>query len=243
MTVLRARSQQPLSQWLNANGLKFILDDDRMVDGPMLYRPTWNRPPFDTDQLTALDWSTTNIRVESQKAAKLTHSVQHRAIAEVRSDAHPWDIILDDDGTGEIADIVCLRVEDDTLVIQLVHCKFSHGDQPGARVADLYELCGQAQKSVAWRRTDLQPFFRTLRARAQAKQAREGVSPFEVGDPVALYALQEKSLVLRSEVRIVLAQPGMSITKASTAQLDLLASTQAYLRTTIGARLTVWASP
>lgn len=76
-----------------------------------------------------------------------------------------------------------------------------------------------------------------------AKQAREGVSPFEVGDPVALYALQEKSLVLRSEVRIVLAKPGMSIAKASTAQLDLLASTQAYLRTTIGARLTVWASP
>ncbi|WP_454729185.1 DEAD/DEAH box helicase [Cellulosimicrobium protaetiae] len=243
VTVVRARSQQPLSQWLNANGLTFILDDDRIVDGPMLYRPTWDRPPFDTDQLTALDWSTTNIRVESQKAAKFAHSVQHRAIAEVRSDAQPWDIVLDDDGPGEIADVVCLRVEGDTLVIQLVHCKFSHGTQPGARVADLYELCGQAQKSVAWRRTDLRPFFRTLRARAQAKQAREGVSPFEVGDPAVLYALQEKSLVLRSEVRIVLAQPGMSIAKVSTAQLDLLASTQAYLRTTIGAPLTVWCSP
>ncbi|QTE30062.1 DEAD/DEAH box helicase [Pengzhenrongella sicca] len=242
VTVATARSQQPLSQWLNANGLTFILDHDRIIDGAMLYRPTWDRPPFDTDQLTALDWTGINIRTESQTVARLPHSVQFRAITELTADPAGWDVILDDDGTGEIADLVCLRVEGDTLLIQLVHCKFSHGDNPGARVADLYELCGQAQKSVRWRR-DLRPFFKALLLRAQAKHNRDGKSPFEVGDPSKLFELQEMSLVLRTSMRIVIVQPGMSISRASTPQLDLLASTQAYLRTTINAPLSVWCSP
>lgn len=44
-----------------------------------------------------------------------------------------------------------MRREDDHLVVLLTHCEFSSEDVPGARVADLYELCGQAQKSARWR--------------------------------------------------------------------------------------------
>jgi hypothetical protein len=41
---------------------------------------------------------------------------------------------------------------------------------------------------------------------------------------------------------MVIAQPGLSRDRASSQQLDLLASTQAYLKTTINAPLTVWCS-
>lgn len=80
-----------------------------------------------------------------------------------------------------MVDIVALRVEQSELIIRLVHCKYSHGDAPGARVADLYEVCGQAQKSIMWRRSDLRPFFKTLEDRARKKLKRPGVNPFEVG--------------------------------------------------------------
>lgn len=61
-----------------------------------------------------------------------------------------------------------------------------------SRVADLYEVCGQAQKSIMWRRSDLRPFFRTLEDRARKKLKRTGVNPFEVGGIEKLYEIQDR---------------------------------------------------
>ncbi len=242
VSVVRPRSEQPLSEWFNEHGLLFVLDGDRTVDGDLLIKPTWDRPPFDTKELIPLDWSATNIKVESQTKEKLQESIQCRAITEIKNEH--WDVVLDDDGTGEIADIVALRIDESGpgLLVRLVHCKFSHGDKPGARIDDLYDVCGQAQKSVMWRRNDLKPFFRTLDDRAKKKQDRDGVSPYEVGDINKLYEISDKAIVLPRRMEIVIAQPGLSAAKASTQQLDLLASTQSYLQTTIKAPLTVWCS-
>ncbi|WP_327009761.1 DEAD/DEAH box helicase family protein [Dactylosporangium sp. NBC_01737] len=238
--VIRPRSELLLSDWLNANGLLFVLDGDRIIENDLIYKPTWDKPPYDRSQLTPLRWAGTNLKVESQTKDKLVDSIQYRAIAELKQES--WDVLIDDDGAGEIADIVAMRLESDVLLVRLIHCKYSHEDTPGARVADLYEVCGQAQKSIMWRRSDLLPFFRTLADRARKKFQREGVSPFEIGDFRTLHMLQEKGMVLRRKVEIVIAQPGLSAAKASTQQLDLLASTQAYLKTTINAPLTVWCS-
>jgi hypothetical protein len=108
--VLRARSEQRLSDWLNDNGLILILDDDR-IEGDLLYKPTWDREPFDSAKLTPFDWTGTTFTVESQTKDRLTDSIQYRAIADLKAEAEPWDIILDDDGTGEIADIVAIRID------------------------------------------------------------------------------------------------------------------------------------
>ena len=241
VTVVRPRSEQPLSEWLNENGLIFVLDDDRIIAHDLIYKPTWDRPPFDASQLTPLVWGGTNFKVESQTKDKLKASIQYRAIAELKTE--DWDVILDDDGSGEIADVVAIRIDPEGLLVRLVHCKYSRGETAGARVADLYEVCGQAQKSIMWRRSDLGPFFRTLDDRARKKQRRDGVSPFEAGDIKKLYEIRDKTIMLRRRMEIVIVQPGLSIAKATTQQLDLLASTQAYLKTTINAPLAVWCSP
>jgi hypothetical protein len=238
IVVVRPKSERPLGEWLNANGLTFILDEDRIIEGDLVFRPTWDRPPFDKQHLMGVDWTGTTITVESQTESKLTDSIQYRAIADLKAEAE-WDIVIDDDGSGELADIVALRVEQSELIVRLVHCKYSHGDAPGARVADLYEVCGQAQKSIMWRRSDLRPFFKTLEDRARKKSARTGVNPFEVGDIKKLYEIQDRSLVLRRRMEMTIVQPGLLASKATTQQLDLLASTQAYLQST----LTVICSP
>jgi len=240
--VVRPRSEHRLSDWLNDNGLIFILDDDRIIEGDLLYKPTWDKEPFDRTRLTPLEWTGTTLTVESQTKDRLANSIQYRVIAELKAEAEPWDIIIDDDGSGEIADVVALRIDQEGLLIRLVHCKYSHGDAAGARVADLYEVCGQAQKSIMWRRSDLRPFFRTLDNRARKKQRRDGISPFEVGDIKKLYEIQDKATVLRRRMEMVIVQPGVSVSKATPQQLDLLASTQAYLKTTINAPLAVWCS-
>lgn len=245
VTLVRPRSvqPQPLSDWLNDNGLTFILDGDRIVEGDLLYKPTWDKDPYDRTQLVPIDWTGIKFKVESQTKERFTHSIQHRAIAELKTDHEQWDIILDDDGKGEIADVVAMRIDQEGLLIRLVHCKYSHDETAGARVEDLYEVCGQTQKSIMWRRNDLNPFFRTLDHRARKKQQRTGVNPFEVGDIRKLYELRDKALILRRRMEMVIVQPGLSVAKATPQQLDLLASTQAYLKTTINAPLTVWCSP
>jgi superfamily II DNA or RNA helicase len=238
--VVKPRSEQPLSEWFNDNGLLFVLDGDRTIQDNLLIKPTWDKPPFDAKELVPLDWSGTSIRVETQKKEKRKNSIQYRAIIEIKNEK--WDVVLDDDGSGEIADIVALRIEGNTLLVRLVHCKFSGEDKPGARIDDLYDVCGQASKSVMWRRNDLQTFFRTLDDRARKKLNRDEVSPYEVGDVHKLYEISDKAPALNRRVEIVMVQPGLSAAKASAQQLDLLASTQHYLQTTIQAPLTVWCS-
>lgn len=242
VTLVRTRSEQSLSDWLNDTGLIFILDDDRIIEGDLLYKPTWDRGPFDRSQLTSLDWTGIRFTVESQTEERLANSVQYRAIAELKAEPEPWDIIVDDDGTGEIADVVAIRIDPEGLLIRLVHCKYSHDESAGARVGDLYEVCGQAQKSIMWRRNNLRHFFRVLDDRARKKWKRTGVNPFEVGDITTLYEIQDKATILRTRMEMIIVQPGLSIAKATTRQLDLLASTQAYLKTTINAPLAVWCS-
>jgi hypothetical protein len=86
-----------------------------------------------------------------------------------------------------------------------------------------------------WRRSDLGPLFRTLDDRAWKKQKRNGISPFEVGNIKKLYEIRDRAMVLRRRVEMVIAQPGLSARQASIQQLVLLASTRAYLKTTINA--------
>ncbi len=85
----------------------------------------------------------------TQGVQKIANSIQARAIRELlRWD---YDAIIDDDSSGEAADIVYIKMLgglDSPIGIEVdfFHCKYSHGAQPGARVGDLYEVCGQAKK-------------------------------------------------------------------------------------------------
>jgi hypothetical protein len=217
------------------------MDGDRLIEGDLLYEAFRQRDPFQRDKLEAQDWSGVDLQVESQTEARLTNSVQYTAIQLVKSEGE-WDVILDDDGPGEIADVVALRLHENVLTVRLVHCKYSGAATPGARIADLYEVCGQAQKSIIWRKSDMGPFFRALADRAQKRRDRTQVSPFEVGDLRALYNLSDRAKVATRTMEFVIVQPGLSAASASTQQLELLASTESYLRSTVNGTLRVWCS-
>jgi superfamily II DNA or RNA helicase len=242
LEVVTARSRQRLSAWLDDQGLTFLLEKDQLIDQHgLLFSSDPHRAPYPRDRLQPIDWEGTDLHVESQGPERRSDSIQARAFASLTAQDE-WDIVLDDDGNGEVADLVALRLDDKGLLIKFVHCKFAHGDSPGARVADLYEVCGQASKSVAWRRSDMEPFFRYLGHRARKKQNRTGVSPFLVGDERAFIRLQDMAQIGKRRLEMVIAQPGLSAQTASDAQLELLASTEAYLRNTVNAPLAVWCS-
>ncbi|QOC90847.1 hypothetical protein [Micromonospora craniellae] len=150
--VVAPRSEHLLSHLLADKGLKFYFEDETTIEhGGFLLRPPRNTPPFRTEKLVVMDWIGTDIKKESQGPARDPDSIQYRVMRQV-CEERDWDVVIDDDGSGEAADIVGLAVDDEGLLVRLIHCKYSSEAFPGGRVADLYEVCGQAHKSVQWKR-------------------------------------------------------------------------------------------
>lgn len=126
-------------------------ENEAVMERGLLFTPhREGRVAFDVNRITSRDWSEINIRKESQGVQRDADSIQADAIRVLR-ETRDFEIIFDDDDANEIADIVCLKREGKELVIEFQHCKFSSTDAAGARVKDLYEVCGQAQKSIKWR--------------------------------------------------------------------------------------------
>lgn len=242
IALVSRKGEEPLSDYLNVEGLTFLMENDAMIVSPaVLLRPPRDIVPYDRERMVALDWQGINIRKESQGAARDADSIQARVIAEVAASG-AWRVIVDDDGSGEIADIVAIRVDGEELVVRLIHCKYSSGDQPGARVADLYEVCGQAQKS-ARRRHNIGLFFHELIRRERTRISRHGKTGLQVGDASDLYSLQDEARLLRARFEICVAQPGLSKAKVSVPQLELLGATEVFLRESAYASFDVFSSP
>lgn len=127
--------------------------------------------------------------------------------------------------------MVCLKRVEKELIIHLVHCKFSSADTPGARVGDLYEVCGQAQKSIKWREKILKMIQR-IGAREARRIQSGGQTRFMAGDVTKLLELQNGAHLLKPKVTIRIVQPGLSKATASPEQLELLGATKSYLMET-----------
>jgi hypothetical protein len=194
-------------------------------------------PPYDTTKIQARDWYGVDIRKESQGVRKEPDSIQAKVIRELRdSDYH---MIVDDDGTGEAADIVAIRLVGDTTApsridVEFYHCKYSQRATPGQRIEDLYEVCGQAQKSISWmsspeKRTDL--FTHLLRREARRQEAGAS-SRYEVGDGELLQTIREMSRLCPVSLKIYIVQPGLSKANATRDQLELMSVTENHLMET-----------
>lgn len=129
--------------------------------------------------------------------------------------------------------------------MEMYHCKYSKDAAPGARLEDLYEVCGQAQKSVSWmysqaKQVDL---FSHMLRREPKRVGNQEATRFEKGNKKALLEVREKSRISEVRLAIVVVQPGLSKQKASNAQLELLAVTENYLLETYKIPFGLIASP
>lgn len=206
------------------------------------------QPPCNAAKIEAWDWAGTDIKKESQGAEKRADSVQARVSRELR--ARNYHMIVDDDGKGEAADVVAIRIQGDLTTptgidVEFYHCKYSGGPQPGRRIDDLYELCGQAQKSTRWmcspeKRSDL--FTHLLRREADREDANLA-SRYEVGDTEMLHMIREMSHLCLVRLAIHVVQPGLSKSRATTEQLELLSVTENHLTEIYDIPFAVIASP
>ncbi|WP_427108186.1 DEAD/DEAH box helicase [Lysinibacillus xylanilyticus] len=196
------------------------------------------------DSFFAIDWNGlgVNIKSESQGRERKTNSIQYATIHNVVDQTS--DIIFDDDGAGEIADVVSVKIdmERQKIVFHLYHCKYSHGERPGARVSDLYEVCGQAEKSIMWNDNVLEIVQRMIE-RENIRQKNYNETRFERGDLQTLHKLKKMVKTgFETEFEMSIVQPGVSILEITNSMKQIILATDTYLKDTYGLRLTCYFS-
>ena len=194
--------------------------------------------PYPPEKIEVWDWSKTNIRTEAQGVAKRVDSVQRLVIETLLADTEPYDVIFDDDGKGEIADVVALRITDSVVSVTLFHCKYSSAATPGARLGDLYEVCGQAQKSARWRDRPNRMLQHMLK-REQMRRDRGVSSRIERGSAAMIKKLKAGWQDHRFEYDVRIVQPGLSRQAIGEEGLHLLAGVETYLLETRAMKLRI----
>lgn len=190
---------------------------------------------FSEKQLVIWTWDKVDINKESQGTTKEKDSIQYFTIHKLLSD-QSYEIVFDDDDAGEIADIVAIKEKDNEIYFEFYHCKFAHGAKPGGRVADLYEVCGQAEKSVLWKQNMCEVIER-MKYRENRRMKLNGVSRFEKGDLKKLLTIKNKLRFLPVKLDIFIVQPGVSVSSITEDMHQILCGTQAYLLDTYGITL------
>ena len=229
----RRGTTTPLSTWLNNHKPTLLLSGDRLITGDdRLLAPRTEIPPYPRDHLRSLDWTTAgvDITVESQGSDRRKDSIQ-AYMARYLAEKQTFDVLIDDDRSGEAADLVGVRVDRGDLHVTLVHCKYSSKPQAGSRLADLYEVCGQAMRGARWRDNAALPLLEHLDRRAADYKRRFGGSAFEIGDREALFRIRQQARLLFPRFTTIIAQPGLRIRSASEEQLRLIAGAASYVQT------------
>lgn len=218
------------------------------ADGSQLFQNNYIKEKTEADvipldSIISDNWEGVNLRHESQDISPYVQdSIQYYFINKIKND---FDIIYDDDGKGEIADIVGIKDLPTHIEIHLFHLK---GALRGAVCNDInnfYYVCGQAQKSLNWKYKFRKgkDFFDHLFKRKVKLLNGATCSRFIKGteedlENVLVAAKWEKE----TKFHIYIVQPALSKANASRDILQLLGNTHHYLHTLGNVELLVYSN-
>lgn len=214
--------------------------DGSSLEGNLLVKLKTARPViFPTACIIPWDWSGVDISKESQGTSRAPDSIQYKLISELKASGK-YCLIFDDDGSGEVADVIAVQ-EDATnnkLLFKLYHCKYSSAPQAGARVGDLYEVCGQAEKCIKWA-SDAKSMLERLMKRESDRTGSGKPTRYEVGNNKLMFTLKNKLKVYSSAFSVYIVQPGVDSVQITPAMHQVLCSAETYLKDTYAIPLTL----
>jgi superfamily II DNA or RNA helicase len=238
--VVTTAGSTSLAAFLTSHGLLVTFEDELvLVEQGFLLHPDREKRLYPVEAVETFDWSGIDIKRESQGADRDPNTVQHRAIMVLSAEAD-WEIVIDDDGSGELADIVLMRRVEQELEILLAHCKYSSEPTPGARIKDFYDVCGQAMKMNRAKSMPDQLTRRLLR-REKERQS-DGKTGLVTGSVEMLATMVRESRFRKLQMTVAIVQPGLSKSLVGEDIRALLGATDRFLTETYGMKLRVIAS-
>ena len=201
------------------------------VDGSFSYNCFLIKLPptageFEAEQIDCWDWHGIDIKKESMGKTRETGTVQWRSFEQVEEQ---YDVIVNDDGRGEAADLVGLKIADDEIHLGLIHCKYSESKKPGARIKDLYEVCGQAQKSIRWKHAGIGKLYGHIKGREESWK-KSGDSRFLKGSISDLANIRRRARTAPIKLHVSIVQPGLKKNEVTSDMLRVIAVSYTHLR-------------
>lgn len=193
------------------------------------------------DSIIADNWTGVDISRESQGISPyIQNSIQYYFIEKIRND---FQIIYDDDGKGEIADIIGINDLDTVIDIHLYHLKYAKNGVVSNDIDNFYQVCGQAEKSLKWKHKDGREFFNHLFKRKIKTLAGTRCSRIIKGTEDDLENLLNQAKWTKAmRFHIYIVQPSLSKASPSNDILLLLGNVQHYLSTVGNIELKVYTS-
>lgn len=228
----------PLTEYFAEHPPTIFLRDTSIIDGGFRYFSNDSYSYlYPIEKVEAWNWEGVDISIESQKTEKISNSIQFHTIQKVK--AH-YDLVFDDDGSGEIADIVAIKnIDDKELIIDLFHCKYcSKKNAPGARVDDIYQVAGQAEKSLKWLE-NIEKLLNRLMDRERLRLSKNKPSRIDKGHFEDLVQLIRVAKFSKCRFGVAIVQPAVSKARVSDDQLNVLGATAAYIDEVSGVKLRV----
>lgn len=186
-------------------------------------------------------WTSVNLGRESQDIAPyIQDSIQYYFIEKIRND---FQIIYDDDGKGEMADIIGINDSATAIDIHLYHLKYASGGEVNNSIDNFYQVCGQAQKSIKWKHKEGKEFFNHLFRRKTKTLAGVACSRIVKGTEEDLENLAGQAKYTKPMTfHIHIVQPSLSKANPSNDILLLLGNVYHYLATVGNIELKVFCS-
>lgn len=173
-----------------------------------------------TERIQALDWENVNYTIESlyKSTIKRENSIQEYIMKRLINQGAK--IVFNDDNSGESADIVAIFLEEDLVRFEMVHCKYSK-EKSGARLSDLYEVCGQAIVSLRykWKPEELLKHLERRNGAGVLKGKR-----FYHGGMSDIDDIKKSLKYTNVEFEFAIAQPGVESSNISTDMNNFLGS-------------------
>ena len=151
-----------------------------------------------------------------------------------------FDVVFYDHGSLEIADVIGFREGK----VQFFHCKSQTGAEPSCNVTDIYEVAGQAVKSVNWAHRKL--LQKQICERADQNNSHHKLKKGSLDDIKGILDKFESPII---PVEITIVQPGLKTQNLLAVQQNafqrikvLLSGAETFLKDVSSCELTVWAS-
>ena len=195
--------------------------------------------PFPIEELIDYDWQGVTLSTESMDWPHKHDSIQYYMWQRINNQ---YELVFDDDGSGEVADIVGVNHDESNIYVDLYHLKFAHDARISQKIDNFYEVCGQAQKSLKWKNVEMNLFHRLI---YRATHTAKGENRILKGSMELMQQLsQEAAISKRVRVNLHIVQPGFSKADAEASPdiLQLLGVVKNYAFEVCNADLKVYCS-
>ena len=227
IVVSMGNVEMTLSDYLKDYPLLFKTTDDATITGTEVIEGDYRGEIFDRSIIEGVDWKKYNTDITKEfgecRNSKMI-SIQDALYILLDKDMENR-FILYDHGSGEMADYITIKEMDNEIKVELYHVKKMSAQAYNNSVGDVYEVAGQAMKSIMWFGSKAR-LIEKLENRNKSGHAivKKGGRIEEV-----LRLLRTPGKLLRGCICIV--QPGISQSQdISPAVQEVLSATNKYVR-------------